>query len=865
LAKKKAVSAAQGPDGQKVAPSPKEKRQPDEVLTITTSNGDRQIEVFHEPVSPGIGESAEFHKKDLAEYGANVGHRCGHGCNYCSTPAMYWRYVANERVGRKPGAPGYAVVDPNAAQVIARRAREIPLKKRGRVQLCTVVDAFSPEAQRYNIGPESVKALLAVPGWIIRILSKNAAVETVYDLCQKPENKDRVMVGISLTGTPEKEPMINVIEPCASSITDRMNAMRKAHGMGLKTYAMLCPLMPGIADSPEDIQQLIDFSQEIGAESIWAENVNARGDGLIQVVEELKKHGFHEQAKAVDAIRSKPKRSEYVLRLIRTLQTAVRKTYGNAGKLKFLLYPSNLTDEHKAELKKDDEGVIWLRDDDDQDDASGEGKQPTQNVATPADGTPSDAKATSSTASVQPHVTQVVASTTGLVTSTAASRRDRTGSPVTSQSAQDAAKAMLQNPDNIEETQADIAAMGVVGEESLSLLIYLLGTSRLLDHPLAAVIQGPSAAGKSYLAAKISKLFPDDAVVQAHRITPQALVDVPAEALVHRFVVGGERSRRRDPEATRTLRELLADGHTSVLRKGERIDVKGPIAFIESTTLEPDKIFGEDLNRCLLLNVDAGAGQTKRIQTQMAQRVKHPVKADLTPVIEKHQAAQMMLKRCDVFIPYADKLAELYPSNVVETRRSFRHLLSLIQAIALLRQYQRLADPQDGMPLSADLDDYELARYLLARPKNSGLSRKVTEAYQMLPKLGPQFSAKDVATAMKRDEADTRDAIRQLKSRNLIRETIPAKGRRAALYQLVASTDDGLDLPMPELLSTPENSTAGGSLQRTFRYRLMADGNLAGRGYEIVLSPTLAGAQPSAHPEKPNGRETGKPAGDDVP
>jgi len=424
----------------------------------------------------------------------------------------------------------------------------------------------------------------------------------------------------------------------------------------------------------------------------------------------------------------------------------------------------------------------------------------------------------------------------------------------------------------VKQIQADIAAVGVAGEESMSLLIYLVGTSRLLDHPLAAVVQGPSAAGKSYVIATVSKLFPKDCVVQAHRITPQALVDVPAGELVNTFVVGGERSRRRDPEATRTLRELLADGHTSVLRPKRktdstgRKDVKGPIAFIESTTLEPDEIFGEDLNRCLLVHVDASAAQTKRVLIHMAERAKSPNSTDVTPITAKHHAAQKLLKKCNVFVPYAETLAKLYPYETVEARRSFPLLLSLIRTIRLLRQYQQSMEPEDGMPLAADLDDYELARYLLARPKNSGLTGKIAETYQMLPKLRPRFSTGDVATAMKRDYGDTSVAIRALKTLGLIQALVPAKGRRAARYELVQPNDDGLDLPARELLVRKmEIDQAGTSFEKGYLYARVIWENLArDRGYDIIVPSHGANAPTATRPEKPGERAAEKPAGEDV-
>lgn len=79
-----------------------------------------------------------------------------------------------------------------------------------------------------------------------------------------------------------KEGVVKVIEPNASTISDRMAALKQAHKMGLRTYGMLCPLLPGVSDSYEDILELVGFVKDCGAEQVFAEAVNPRGRGLIE-------------------------------------------------------------------------------------------------------------------------------------------------------------------------------------------------------------------------------------------------------------------------------------------------------------------------------------------------------------------------------------------------------------------------------------------------------------------------------------------------------------------------------------------------------------------------------------------------------
>ena len=70
------------------------------------------------------------------------------------------------------------------------------------------------------------------------------------------------------------------------------------------------------------------------------------------------------------------------------------------------------------------------------------------------------------------------------------------------------ASRLLEDPALIDRIEADIEAAGVAGEHDLRLTLYLVGTSRLLPRPLAAIVQGQSSSGKSFTVERVAKLFP---------------------------------------------------------------------------------------------------------------------------------------------------------------------------------------------------------------------------------------------------------------------------------------------------------------------------------------------------------------------
>lgn len=303
----------------------------------------------------GITESPAFAKKGLATHAVNVGLKCDNNCTYCSTGAMLRTHSAFKTLGVSPFGLGYAIVDKHKAEKVAIDAKK--LNGTGLIEMCTITDAYSPSARKYSLGRKCLKAILENSNYEIRILTKNAEVEQDFDLIK--QYKDRVRVGISITATPDKSDIMQVLEENASPIKERMRVLKKAHRMGFRTYMMLCPLLPGIADSPEQIDKYIQFAESIGAEEIFSEAVNQRGRGLILTQEALEENGYWDEAQAVKAIRKKKNRSQYTYDLIRNLQKSV-KEHSDIRKLRFLLYPNNLQQEHASKLKKNGQGIVWL-------------------------------------------------------------------------------------------------------------------------------------------------------------------------------------------------------------------------------------------------------------------------------------------------------------------------------------------------------------------------------------------------------------------------------------------------------------------------------------------------------------------------
>jgi hypothetical protein len=377
----------------------------------------------------------------------------------------------------------------------------------------------------------------------------------------------------------------------------------------------------------------------------------------------------------------------------------------------------------------------------------------------------------------------------------------------------DEAGAMLEDPMLIKLVIDNVGTLDVAGERELIATVYLIGVSRLLAHPLAGILQGPSSSGKSYLIEKVASLFPPESVIHATQITPQALYHMRPGTLAHRFVVGGERSRIEDDErveATRALREMLSSGKLTKLMPVKvdggrietvRIEQDGPIAYVESTTLT--KIFDEDANRCLMLHTDEQPAQTRRIVRTLAtayRRVANPAGSE--HIIRRQHALQRMLEPLPVVIPYAERLGELFVSDRVEARRAFPQVMSMIQAVALLYQCQRWKDPNGQLVAAAD--DYQLARHLLAKPMSRLLGGKVSDPARRFRDRLAQWAAGDFTTSeAKRHDVSSKSAVygwlSELHDAGMLEMVDPGRGRTPTKWKLAgtAATDEREPLALP--------------------------------------------------------------------
>ncbi|MBI1882890.1 MAG: hypothetical protein HYS08_01600 [Chlamydiae bacterium] len=348
------------------------------------------------------------------------------------------------------------------------------------------------------------------------------------------------------------------------------------------------------------------------------------------------------------------------------------------------------------------------------------------------------------------------------------------------------ALTLLKDPNLLERMSQDLDKLGYVGEAINKKILYLVGTSRLLDKPISAIVRSGSGAGKSALIEQVLSLMPQEDVLLFSRITPQSLFYMGREALDRKILAIDERSGSES--ADYSIRTLQSSGKLSFVapqkdtRSGEwktlTREFSARTPYIESSTKE--KLNEENLNRCFELYLDESPEQTKRIleaQRKSAAGLDQISEEEKNKLKKLYQNAQKLLDAVEVKVPYELEVAIPHspphqsavepkgdnerPGSLtsskffgvgaswIRTRRDHERFLSLVKVIALVHQYQR----KDNSPapslkergeengvmkrVTATKEDAQIAQALL-RPilgeLSCDLSKPIQNFYELLKK-----------------------------------------------------------------------------------------------------------------------------------
>lgn len=264
--------------------------------------------------------------------------------------------------------------------------------------------------------------------------------------------------------------------------------------------------------------------------------------------------------------------------------------------------------------------------------------------------------------------------------------------PLTEQEATEA-KNFLSAAGLMQRTSEIIGKSGVIGEENNRLLMYIIYTSRKLNHPLHIVSLGSSAIGKTHLQETVSELIPDEDKLEITTLSENAFYYFGQRELSHKLILIEDLEGAmnvlfplRELQSKKRISKTVTFKDTRGITKTITLTVEGPVSVAGCTTRE--RIYEDNANRSFLIYLDESEAQDKAIMTYQKLVSAGKINTEEEQAVKKlMQNCQRILQNIKVVNPYAPQL-EL-PKEVFKPRRTNKHYLDFIEAVTFYHQYQR--------------------------------------------------------------------------------------------------------------------------------------------------------------------------------
>jgi DNA repair photolyase len=180
----------------------------------------------------------------IYDYTVNPYVGCQHNCTYC-----YARFMKKFTGHSEPWGE-FVDVKINAPELLQK---EIDKKTKGRVWISGVCDCYQPSERRYQLTRKCIE-ILAGNGWPLTIQTKSPLVLRDMDLLKQSAD---IEVGFSITTADDN--IRRIFELQAPPVNERVRALEELHLSGIKTFAMIAPVLPGAGGLGSLLNGKVDY------------------------------------------------------------------------------------------------------------------------------------------------------------------------------------------------------------------------------------------------------------------------------------------------------------------------------------------------------------------------------------------------------------------------------------------------------------------------------------------------------------------------------------------------------------------------------------------------------------------------------
>ena len=183
-----------------------------------------------------------------AKNGMNLYRGCSHGCIYCDSRSKCYHMEHDfEDIEIKA----------NAIELLEKALK----RKRTKCMLSTgsMTDPYIPlESEIGNV--RKALSLADQYGFGFTLITKSNRVLRDLDLLKSINAKTKCVVQMTLTTCDED--LCKKLEPNVSTTRERFEVLKKLHNAGISTVVWLCPILPFINDTEENIIGILNYCME---------------------------------------------------------------------------------------------------------------------------------------------------------------------------------------------------------------------------------------------------------------------------------------------------------------------------------------------------------------------------------------------------------------------------------------------------------------------------------------------------------------------------------------------------------------------------------------------------------------------------
>jgi DNA repair photolyase len=187
---------------------------------------------------------------------------CEFACKYCY--ARYTHEFMEMRDGIEFEQKIY--VKQHAAELLRQELRKV--KPREPIALGTATDPYQPIERKFEITRAILQEFARHSGFELGIVSKSAMIVRDIDVLQMISRRNHISVNFTITTTDAD--LARILEPRAPRPDLRLDALRQLREAGIRAGVICAPVLPGITDSPRQLESVVRAAAEAKAAYIYA-------------------------------------------------------------------------------------------------------------------------------------------------------------------------------------------------------------------------------------------------------------------------------------------------------------------------------------------------------------------------------------------------------------------------------------------------------------------------------------------------------------------------------------------------------------------------------------------------------------------